>query len=551
VSDENVVIVAAPAPNSVIVQQPGPSVVMVGPGNFDFAGSAAGVLLTSMQKAANGNDVANPGSFRANTHVPVLASCQAVATTNLTLSGTQTVDGYTAVVGDQILAAAQTTGSQNGPWIVAAGAWVRPTDYASGAVVKGRQIQVNAGILGGGSLWVMQTTTSVTVDTTATTWQIGNRTQNDARYLALGGGRASGLITFGASQQIGDTATYTSAPVLTNSRGTRGGRLQLQTSTNAGGTSSAELILIPDTNNNPATGIATELLMMNVSGTNYERAGLVWVGNTFGLFVNYNGAGLPRVFNLQMGGSVGLGIANQSAILVHGDASVDLLGSTYTVTNGIVPAATTVSSVVAGTSWTMSAPAAVTGDWPSGATAVQSVTVNGRVVPGCTFTAGSAVVLGNSLVGDATHAISSTNVFGSLTTRIADSADTGISTLIIDTHTTTPSNSTPTDKSRIQFNRVTRKWLAGNNVGGANGDTFDIANNGGIVYFQLSQNGNIRLGLGANAVSLVPSGVGVLGIGDATTTPTTPPTAGGNLYSFGGALYWYGSSGTRTLVAAA
>lgn len=47
------------------------------------------------------------------------------------------------------------------------------------------------------------------------------------------------------------------------------------------------------------------------------------------------------------------------------------------------------------------------------------------------------------------------------------------------------------------------------------------------------------------------SGVGVVGVGDATTPPTVTPTGGGILYSQGGALHWLGSSGTDTIIAPA
>lgn len=49
----------------------------------------------------------------------------------------------------------------------------------------------------------------------------------------------------------------------------------------------------------------------------------------------------------------------------------------------------------------------------------------------------------------------------------------------------------------------------------------------------------------------VGAGVGVLGMANATTVPTTNPTAGGVLYASGGALFWRGSSGTVTQLAPA
>ncbi|MEU7972163.1 hypothetical protein AB0B48_08975 [Micromonospora sp. NPDC049089] len=75
--------------------------------------------------------------------------------------------------------------------------------------------------------------------------------------------------------------------------------------------------------------------------------------------------------------------------------------------------------------------------------------------------------------------------------------------------------------------------------------------------------GNITLGPGfvARRSSSVSSltlnttslggGVGVVGVGNATTVPASNPTGGGVLYAEGGALKWRGSSGTVTTIAAA
>lgn len=51
------------------------------------------------------------------------------ADTNITLSGTQTIDGVAVVAGDRVLVIGQTAPSQNGVYVVAAGAWSRAADF--------------------------------------------------------------------------------------------------------------------------------------------------------------------------------------------------------------------------------------------------------------------------------------------------------------------------------------------------------------------------------------------------------------------------------------
>jgi hypothetical protein len=61
------------------------------------------------------------------------AACLAVATQNITLSGTQTVDGVALVAGNRVLVIGQTDAKQNGIWLVQSGNWTRPPDFASGS----------------------------------------------------------------------------------------------------------------------------------------------------------------------------------------------------------------------------------------------------------------------------------------------------------------------------------------------------------------------------------------------------------------------------------
>lgn len=96
-------------------------------------------------------------------------SVNAVAVTNqATLSGTaQTVDGIAlSTVGMRVLLTGQTTASQNGPWVVASGAWTRPV----GETVTPQAFwMVEAGTTYGGSQWKVSTSTTIVLDTTSLT----------------------------------------------------------------------------------------------------------------------------------------------------------------------------------------------------------------------------------------------------------------------------------------------------------------------------------------------------------------------------------------------
>ncbi len=76
-------------------------------------------------------------------------ACQWVALTNVSLTGL----AGSAVAGDRVLVAGQTTASQNGIWVAGSGAWARATDAASSAqVTLGLTTNVIRGAYGGTSL---------------------------------------------------------------------------------------------------------------------------------------------------------------------------------------------------------------------------------------------------------------------------------------------------------------------------------------------------------------------------------------------------------------
>ena len=98
--------------------------------------------------------------------------CRVATTANITLSGTQTIDAVAVVAGDRVLVKNQTTGSQNGIYVVAAGAWARATDFSTSVQAnRGGLIFILAGTVGATTVWAL-TTTAVTLGTTTLVFAI-------------------------------------------------------------------------------------------------------------------------------------------------------------------------------------------------------------------------------------------------------------------------------------------------------------------------------------------------------------------------------------------
>lgn len=110
-----------------------------------------------------------------------------VATTaNITLSGTQTIDGVSLSVDERVLVKNQTDETQNGIYLVKSGAWVRTEDADENAEVKsGLIVSVRAGSVNSTTLWQLQSADPITVGSTVLTFGKvgGGGTNNDADTL--------------------------------------------------------------------------------------------------------------------------------------------------------------------------------------------------------------------------------------------------------------------------------------------------------------------------------------------------------------------------------
>jgi hypothetical protein len=113
-----------------------------------------GQKITNLADGSSAADAATWGQVQAYIRGLKYKWARARATTNLTLSGTQTVDGVALVAGDRVLADAQTTATQDGVYIVASGAWARADDFAVGFDAAGVAVTITEGTANGDKLYV-------------------------------------------------------------------------------------------------------------------------------------------------------------------------------------------------------------------------------------------------------------------------------------------------------------------------------------------------------------------------------------------------------------
>jgi hypothetical protein len=125
--------------------------------------------LTNVATPTDANDAANKAYVdAARSGLDVKQSVRAATTASITLSGEQTIDGVSVVAGDRVLVKNQSTGSQNGIYVCAAGSWSRATDADSDAeVTPGLFTFVEEGTANADSGWVLTTNGSITVGTTS------------------------------------------------------------------------------------------------------------------------------------------------------------------------------------------------------------------------------------------------------------------------------------------------------------------------------------------------------------------------------------------------
>lgn len=147
----------------------------------------------SAQDAATKNYVDNVAQG-----LDVKASVIAATTGNITLSGTQTIDGVAVGVGDRVLVKNQTAPAQNGIYVAASGAWTRASDADTWDELRSAFTFVEQGSTQADTGWVCTIDAGGTLGTTAVTW---SQFSGSGTYLA-----GTGLTLSGNTFSITNTA---------------------------------------------------------------------------------------------------------------------------------------------------------------------------------------------------------------------------------------------------------------------------------------------------------------------------------------------------------
>lgn len=131
--------------------------------------SIGGNKLTNLDDGTNPGDAVNLSQLEAAVAAIASGSAKNVVrlatTANITLSGTQTIDGVAGSADDRILVKNQTAPEENGIYLMKAGAWVRTTDADTWDELVGAIVPIAEGTVNHDTLWLVTADQGGTLET--------------------------------------------------------------------------------------------------------------------------------------------------------------------------------------------------------------------------------------------------------------------------------------------------------------------------------------------------------------------------------------------------
>jgi hypothetical protein len=343
------------------------------------------------------------------------ASCIAATTANITLSGTQTVDGVVLIATDRVLVKNQTASAENGLYLCAAGAWTRTTDADTWDELRSAFVFIEKGTTYADTGWVCTIDSGGTLGTTAVTWAqfsgAGSYTAGTGLTLtgtafsltapvtvALGGTNATsaGITSFNnitgytASGATGTTSTnlvFSASPTLTGTLTAAAGAFSSTLTSAAHTVTSASATAL-------AVGLngATNPAFTVDSSTGSQVAGLkvtgAVTGGTVAVVATDSGSATNLTVNAKGTGTIGIGSVSTGAVTIT---------PATTLSAALTYGGVTLSNAVTGTgNMVLSASPTFTGT-----VAVAAVTATSLALGGATLGTNALAVTGTTLLNSA------------------------------------------------------------------------------------------------------------------------------------------------------